>query len=367
MRRRPESLLLRLAALACLIGSGCGSARAQQPAAAATVDAPLFEPSADDEASVLAAPLKTPSNSVPAEPEAENGADVLRAEVRRTHPWARFEPGAWRRLRVVTESFDAAGESSGVNASERIERLVAVDDETYTLEVENLAPLAGLPTPGAVERRHLSLLTDRSADLGKLTIEEAEPANISFGGSLGGIVVPCRTWRATTTGEGATEEEVLSVAVGSDPAVLRRTLATTLGGAPGVGGVPGATVTANVSRLDLPALYAERLTRSWHLATTITHPSGSRTERAAVYSADAPGGLHSESAADFDATGRRTFWSVTDLVESGRTPVERVEAAEAPEPPAVSVEVHSRRLMRLLRRDERRTDDPAAPAAIPMQ
>lgn len=361
MRRRPAIPFLRLVALACLLGGSCGAARAQQPAAAATVDGPLFEPSADDEASVLASPLKAPSESVPAEPEVDNGAEVLRVEVRRTHPWARFEPGAWRRLRVVTESLDAAGESSGVNASERIERLVAVDDETYTLEVENLAPLAGLPTPGAVERRHLSLLTDRSADLGKLTIEEAEPANISFGGSLGGIVVPCRTWRATTTGEGAIEEELLSVAVGSDPAVLRRTLTTTIGGA------PGATVTANVSRLDLPALYAERLTRSWHLATTITHPSGSRTERAAVYSADAPGGLHSESAADFDASGRRTFWSVTDLVESGRTPVERVEAAEAPETPAVSVEVHSRRLMRLLRRDERRSDDPAAPAPVPMQ
>jgi hypothetical protein len=367
MRRRPDILILRLLALACLIGSGCGVALAQQVATAATVDAPLFEPSADDEASVLASPAADTELDASAEPEADNGADVLRAEVRRTHPWARFEPGAWRRLRVVTESFDAAGESSGVNASERIERLVAVDDETYTLEVENLAPLAGLPTPGAVESRHLSLLTDRSADLGTLTIEEAEPANISFGGSLGGIVVPCRTWRATTTGEGATEEEVLSVAVGSDPAVLRRTLTTTLGGAPGVGGARGATVTANVSRLDLPALYAERLTRSWHLATTITHPSGSRTERAAVYSADAPGGLHSESAADFDASGRRTFWSVTDLVESGRTPVERVAAAEAPETPAVSVEVHSRRLMRLLRRDERRTDDPAAPAPVPMQ
>lgn len=359
MRRRPDILILRFVALACLFGGICGVARAQQPAAAATIDAPLFEPSVDDEASVLASPLKAPTLSVPAEPEVDNGADVLRAEVRRTHPWARFEPGAWRRLRVVTESFDAAGESSGVNASERIERLVAVDDETYTLEVENLAPLAGLPTPGAVESRHLSLLTDRSADLGALAIEEIEPATISFGD----VVVPCRTWRATTAGEGATETEVLSLAVGSDPAVLRRTLTTTVGGA------PGATVTANVSRLDLPALYAERLTRSWRLATTITHPSGSRTDRAAVYSADAPGGLHSESAADYDASGRRTFWSVTDLVESGRTPVERVDAAETPEPPAVSVEVHSRRLMRLLRRDERRTDEEAAPTPprVPMQ
>lgn len=357
MRRSTYSLPLRIVAVVCLLGGSCGVARAQQPAAAATVDAPLFDPSADDEASVLASPLKTPSQSVPAETDVGNGAEVLRAEVRRTHPWARFEPGAWRRLRIVTESFDAAGESSGVNASERIERLVAVDDETYTLEVENLAPLAGLPTPGAVERRHLLLLTDRSADLGALAIEEIEPATISFGD----LVIPCRTWRAISSVEGATEAEVLSLAVGSDPAVLRRTLTTTVGGA------PGATVTMNVSRLDLPALYAERLTRSWRLATTITHPSSSRTERAAVYSADAPGGLHSESAADFDASGRRTFWSVTDLVESGRTPVERVDAAETPEPPAVSVEVHSRRLMRLLRRDERRTDDPAAPAPIPMQ
>jgi hypothetical protein len=33
----------------------------------------------------------------------------------------------------------------------------------------------------------------------------------------------------------------------------------------------------------------------------------------------------------------------------------------------VSVEVHSRRLMRLLRRDDRRNEDPEAPAPIPMQ
>ena len=365
MRRRSEALFPQLVTTLCLLGGVAVAVRAQQPAEKPASEAPGIRTASasalPEEASVLAAPIAAPRSVVPPEPEADNGAEVLRAEVRRTHPWARFEPGAWRRLRVVTESFDASGESSGVNASERIERLVAVDDETYTLEVENLAPLAGLPTPGAIETRHLSLLTDRSAELGMPAIDEGEPANISFGGSSGGIVVPCRTWQATTTCEGATEEEVLSVAVGSDPAVLRRTLVTTVGGA------PGATVTANVSRLDLPALYAERLTRSWHLTTTITHPSGSRTERAAVYSADAPGGLHSESAADFDVSGRRTFWSVTDLVESGRTPVERIEAAEAPETPAVSVEVHPRRLMRLLRRDERRTDEPAEPAPIPMQ
>ncbi len=370
MRRRFEHLIPRLLFGAWCVAAG-GAALGQQPARASTVDAPLLEPAGEspaepaEEASILAEPMSagpledaSPDNAEDAtEDEPDNGADVLWSELRRTHAWARFEPGAWRRLRVVTESFDAAGESAGVSSAERIERLVAVDEETYTLEVENLAPVAGLATPGAVESRHLSLLTDRSADLTTPTIEEDEPTTISSGG----VVVPCRTWRVTMTGQGATEEELLAVAVGSDPAVLRRSLATS------VGGTPGSTVTANVSRLGLPVIYAEQLTRSWQVRTTITHPSGSRTERTAVYSADAPGGLHSESAADFDGSGRRTFWSVTDLVESGRTPVERVEAADAPEKPAVSIEVNPRRLMRLLRRDERRSDDAPAAPTVPMQ
>lgn len=359
MRRRPDYQLLKVVALFC---AACAGVVGAQPSISApSGDPKLIESAAPAETAAGAAALSAPTvvrgGDALAGAEPDNGAEILRAEVRGAHPWTRFEPGAWRRLRMVTESFNAAGESTGLNASERVERLLAVDGDTYTIEVENLAPIAGHATPGAVESRHLSMLTDRSAGLGSPAIEEVEPTTISFGD----VVVPCRTWRVSIADQGAVEEELLCVAVGSDPAVLRRKLSTT------VGGTLGATVTSNVSRLDLPALYGERLVRSWHLTTTIAHPAGGRTERTAVFSAEAPGGLHWEAAADYDASGRRTFWSVIDLVESGRTAVERVEAADRPTPPAVSVEVHSRRLMRLLRRDERRDDRRSEPAPEPMQ
>lgn len=358
MQRRPALLLLRTLSLAGFAGAVLASAAAELSDAPLFDPSPLMEPAADRaekpaEASILAAPAPPEAEELPLGSEADNGADVLLEEVRRTHPWARLQPGAWRRLRVVAESFDAAGESSGVNASERVERLLAVEANSYTLEVENLVPLAGRPAPGAAESRRLWLLTDRSIDLGSPLVEEVEPTSISFGDK----VVPCRTWRVTTAVEGAVEEELLCVSVGDDPAVLRRQLTSS------VGGEPGASMTLNVGRIDLPAIYAEHLTRSWRVATTITHPSGARTERSALYSADAPGGLHWEATSDYDASGRRTFWSVTELVESGRTPVERVDASDAPATPEISVEIHSRRLMRLLRRDERRGEDPP----IPMQ
>ncbi len=87
-------------------------------------------------------------------------------------------------------------------------------------------------------------------------------------------------------------------------------------------------------------------------------PSGARTERAAVCSAEAPGGVLWEASADYSAEGRRTFWSVTELVESGRSPIERVDAAEAPASPEISIEIHPRRLMRLLRREEQPPEPP---------
>ncbi|WP_197526192.1 hypothetical protein [Botrimarina colliarenosi] len=333
-------------------------------------EAPAFQPAPLIDPQPASAPALGLSDSLPGDviPSEGGGPDdalsdeeiappevpsELLDQLRAGHPWARFERGAWRRVRVITESFDAAGDFAGRTNTERVERLEATDDRSYTLQSENRVAFAGRPAPGAAETQRLWLLTDRPTDLGVPAAIEEEPTSIS----LGEVVVSCQTWRVTTEFEGALADERICVAPERVPSVLRRQLVSTSGEG------PGTIQTQAVTRLDLPAIYGEELTRSWHVSTTITQPDGSRTERSAVYSADAPGGLHWEATSVYDSQGRRTHWSVAELVESGRTPIERIEVSEATGLPEVAIEVRPRRFMRLLRREERRDED--APAEQP--
>ena len=54
----------------------------------------------------------------------------------RHHPWARFQPGAWKLVRVVTESLDENRRVIGVNITETKTSLLRVDADGVELEVE---------------------------------------------------------------------------------------------------------------------------------------------------------------------------------------------------------------------------------------
>lgn len=307
------------------------------------------------------APLQSPAaeNKLPmAAPESEGPSlnderAVLLELVRQKHPWARFEPGAWRRVEVLSEVFDETGAFAGRTVSERTERLIAVGERSYTLSIEPVVQIAGRRTPGPVEARKLWLLNDRPSEQPIIAWTAGEPTSIS----LGETVVPCRTWTIDSGVFGAEEpqrEEKLTLFVSqeSQPAVLRRKRLSVLQGE------AGPVFTESVTRFSMPAIYGDELTAAWHTESTTEHPSGERTEAFAIHGHDAPGGLFQRAVAEYDAAGVKTRWQVTRLVASGRTPTEDIGS---PKPqagsPSISVEVRPRRLLQLFRRDREAAEE----------
>lgn len=343
-------LLPILSLVCCLVVNGEREAHAQTLA-----EAPPFEPPTDKpiepagvQPEVTILPEPTPSAPQADEQSEADAAQRLTAVIRSGHRWAGFEPGAWRTMRTVSEAFDGDGDFAGRSLTERTERLVAIDDTTYTLQVETVIALAGRSTPGPSETSLYSMLTDRPVDLGIPTVTEGEPASIS----LGELMAPCRVWQLVEVTPAGREEQTLYVSDEAVPMVLRRESQTVTSD-----GDLGTRRVMSITRRRSPALYGEQLTEAWHAATETVHDAGSRTERFVIGGADAPGGVFWEAVTEYGASGQKSRWAVSELLASGRTEKETIESSAGGSGPGVEVEIRPRRFLRMLRRGEPATPD----------
>ena len=65
------------------------------------------------------------------------------AALRQRHPWGRFEPGAWKLVRVVTETLDERGQVVSTSTTESKTTLKKVEDNEVTLLVELVVEIGG--------------------------------------------------------------------------------------------------------------------------------------------------------------------------------------------------------------------------------
>ena len=61
----------------------------------------------------------------------------------RLHPWGRFDPGAWKLVRVVTETLDEHGQVVSTNSADTKTTLVDIDNDGVTLEIQTCMEVAG--------------------------------------------------------------------------------------------------------------------------------------------------------------------------------------------------------------------------------
>lgn len=337
-------------------------ASAQKPSGSRSFATPESADSTDEtlEASVLIAPEvsaesrkegSSPIEELPAlKPESNSDKqDELLDAIKASHPWARFDPGAWRREVVVSEVFDETGAFAGRSTSEVTKRLIALDETTYTLSIESVVELGGRRTPAPVETTRFSFLLDRPIDIAVQVVTEGEPSSIS----LGEEVASAQTWIVKTESEGRTETETLYLAEGTTPAVLRRQRETS------VAGEPGRRMTESVNRTNVPTLFNDELSATWQVVKRIHFPEGSQTEVFSIHSEDLPGGLFEEAVTEHDPQGHRRSWAVTRVIALGRTPAEQIEPnATLDAAPGVTIEVRPRRFLRMLRQGEQDVEEP---------
>lgn len=267
--------------------------------------------------------------------------------VRANHPWFGFEPGAWRRVRVVTEAFDETGEVVGRTVTERRETLKVFKPDEFTLEIDSRGAVAGRLAPSPPELRRMSLLTGRRLEPSEIVVEPIETTSVQ----LAGVAAPCQAWRVTTSAPGRTDIETLHFTVDTPSILIRRDRRSKLGE------MPEARRVQTVSRIGLPLTFGQQLVESRRVVTVSTHEDGARTEQSAVVSGAIPGGLYQTATTEYDSSGKRTLWSVMELVASGRSEEEIDSPLEEPDSATTTIEVRPRRFLRMLIRGERPAEE----------
>lgn len=358
---RPSATTMRTAwpllAVVCLAGLGIA-----WPAGVSAADEPTLAPPPDLAAPPLLAPLDDNPGEAPAfesSAMADSGpqGEVLPAPPsasqivatgplpREHHPWARHEPGAWRRVRIVSESFDERGVLVSRSETRRRETLVSFDGARYTLRTETSVNVGGQRMPGDGQELSYDLLTD-SPESGN-AFAKGEPTTIS----LGGAAVPCERWEWTLPRTRGEMRESAYYSPEVEPHVLKRQRTETL---------DGKTIgewETRVVRVGVPRELGSAIELTHHEATEHTNAAGYSSERFAVIGATPPGGLVSESTLERDAAGRRVRWTVTHLVAFGDASGAEQSVAPAGGEPAADPEpldIRPRRWLRMLRRGELR-------------
>lgn len=305
---------------------------AQEELPAPLLAPPLLEP-ATSETSLLEAPQPTLAGE---ETSPEPALRVLPGH----HPWARFEPGAWRRLRETNETFDRQGVFVGRSVSERVETLLRVEGQRYVLRVESVTDVAGKRLPGAIQEIALSMLNDR-ADL-SIQTRLAESTTLN----LAGRATPCDRWELSSPLEAGVYEESLYYSAEAFPHFLKRVLRVRRDDS------VAEESDWLVTRVGEPVLLAGSLHPGWSVSES-TLEAGGLAQRWSLHTLQAPGGLVRKREVLTNTSGERVRWSVTELVEAGLEPGVASIGPGVAEPTTIEIDLQNlrpRRLLRSLRR-----------------
>jgi hypothetical protein len=225
---------------------------------------------------------------------------------RKHDPWGRFEPGAWKLVRVVTETLDEKGLVVSTSSTETTTILTAVGKEGVTLEVQTTVEVAGKrfdAEPQAVKLGfHGEILTK------DLKVQTPVEGSVS----LDGRKIPCRVYALENAGPTSKTVTKVHYSDAVAPYVLRREAITTdLSGESTL-----SETTAEVEARDMPWKVLNHRQPATIIKSTQKHAKGTIITWA-VASADVPGGIVTHTSKEVDKNGRVIRRSTLDLVSFG--------------------------------------------------
>jgi hypothetical protein len=225
------------------------------------------------------------------------------------HPWGKFEPGAWKRIRMITETYNEQGTLASTNITDSITTLYDLDDNSVTLETQACVEMAG--------KRF-----DSETQLVKQGFHgEALSPNLKTVGSAAGEVeiddrkIACQALKLESAGSTSKTATTIYYSAAMSPKILKRESKTT--------DLEGNTVlsetTATLVALEMPYRIEGTTHLAAHLKTVQKSPKGT-VETLAILCPDVPGGIVSHSSKELDANGHLVRHSVLELVDYGSEP-----------------------------------------------
>jgi hypothetical protein len=133
-----------------------------------------------------------------------------------SHPWARFGKGAWRHVRIVTQSFDEQGQPTDSSLTDNKTTVLEVTPERVTLQVEVTVEVAGQRFPSQPQIIKQGYAGETLGDTTSFKPLEAETLTID------GQEIRCASEQIEIAGGVTREINVITFAADRRPAILRR-------------------------------------------------------------------------------------------------------------------------------------------------
>ena len=222
------------------------------------------------------------------------------------HPWGLFDPGAWKIVRVVTETLNDQGLVVSTCTTNSKTTLMDIDNDGVTLEIQACLEVAGKrfePEPQIVKQGfHGELLTpglkQKPPTDGEVTIE--------------GRKIPCRVQRLECVVPNGKTATTLYYSTTVAPYILKREFVTT---DPEGKNVLAETNVEAIS-LNMPLKIRGQQRNGIRMKSVHKNAKGAVTTWADVLP-EVPGGVVGYNTKELDETGRLVRRSTLELIDYG--------------------------------------------------
>jgi len=233
-------------------------------------------------------------------------ASSLPAEL---HPWGKFEPGAWKRIRVTTESYNDQGTLASTNVSDSKTTLFDVDGDSLTLETKSCVEMAGKRFESEPQMVKQGFHGEAIAP--NLKIKESAAGQVEIDDRK----IACQVLKLESANGSSKTATTIYYSASVAPYILKRESKTT--------DLDGKTVLSETATtlvaLDMPYKIDGDTHAAAHLKTVQKSPKGS-VITLSVLCPDVPGGIVSHSSKELDVDGRLMRHSTLELVDYGSEP-----------------------------------------------
>ena len=227
----------------------------------------------------------------------------------RFHPWGAFDPGAWKAVRVVTETLNEQGQVVSTATTDTKTTLVDIDNQGVTLEIQTCMEVAG-------KRFEVEPQTLKQGFHGELVgpnLKIKEPTDGQV--EIEGRKIVCRSQQLEAVAAGGKTVTTLYYSATVAPYILKRESTTT--------DAEGASVLSetnvDVITFGLPLKVLGEQKSGIQMKTVHKNAKGTVTTLAAVLP-EVPGGVVSSSSKEVDKAGRLVRRSTLALLDYNDDP-----------------------------------------------
>jgi len=225
---------------------------------------------------------------------------------RKHHPWARFEPGAWKKVRVVTETLDEAGAVQSTSITDTTTKLVGVSEDDYQLQINMTVEVAGKKFAAEPQDISHGLYGEASGQTSVQKLPMGETVIVE------GKEVPCEVYQVQMQGEDTQRVTKIYYAKDLSPYVLKKETVQRDAAGENVLYRSQRTVLAR----EMPHKVLAEMMSTAVVRTVHTSNKGT-TVTLSVETEKMPGGVVSSSTKELDPQGRVIRRSTLELVEYG--------------------------------------------------